>query len=181
MAAPSLTTHAQPCGTPRGAWSRLFFAVVAAACSLSACAETMSDEQLRKHLEQQFQERYIDPYVRGDTKGWLSVFAEDAVALHDDLPALEGRESIQRFAEAVSANFTIEKLDAVVDEVRRQGQWAWTRGHFDALFTAKSEHAPQGVAGPRQGKFLLIWERQDSGEWRVILDMGNGLAEAEGQ
>jgi hypothetical protein len=28
-------------------------------------------------------------------------------------------------------------------------------------------------AGRQSGKFLLVWERQPDGEWRIILDMGN--------
>jgi cytochrome c oxidase subunit 2 len=66
-------------------------------------------------------------------------------------------------------------LDAVVDEVRQNGNWAWTRGHFVAVFDEKTDSAPPGVAGERHGKFLLIWERQDDGTWLVVMDIGNRL------
>ena len=145
------------------------------AVAVSACDKEMSSEELRVHLERQFQERYIDPYVAGDTEAWLQVFASDVVALHDGLPPLDGKEAIRGFGDVVAQNFAIQKLDAVVDEVRREGRWAWTRGHFDALFEAKSASAPAGVAGERSGKFLLIWERQEDGEWLVIMDMGNSV------
>ncbi|MCY4565452.1 MAG: nuclear transport factor 2 family protein [Gammaproteobacteria bacterium] len=134
----------------------------------------MSPDELRSHLSDRFQAHYIAPYVAGDTDAWLEIFDEDIVALHDGLPALTGKAAVREFAEVVAGHFVIEKMDAVVDEVRRGGDWAWTRGRYDTLFTARSPDAPPGVAGPRQGKFLLMWERQSSGDWLVILDMGNG-------
>lgn len=145
------------------------------AIAILGCDSGDPAKDLHVALELEFQERYIAPYVAGDTGTWLQVFADNAVALHDGLPALSGKEAIRGFGDAVARNFVIQKLDAVVDEVRREGDWAWTRGHFDALFVEKTEDAPPGVAGPRSGKFLLIWERQDDGRWLVVMDMGNSL------
>lgn len=139
----------------------------------TGCAGEMSPDHLHSHLSNRFQAHYITPYVAGDTDAWLEVFAEDVVALHDGLPALTGKAAVRGFADTVAGNFAIEKMDAVINEVRRHGDWAWTWGRYDTLFTAKSPTAPPGVAGPRSGKFLLLWERQDSGDWLVILDMGN--------
>ena len=147
---------------------------------VSACGQNEPAENLHEHLEREFQERYIAPYVAGDAETWMGVFADDAVALHDGLPALEGKVAIRGFGDAVAQNFSIDKLDATIDEVRRNGEWAWTRGRFDALFTAKSAEAPPGVAGARAGKFLLVWERQQDGSWLVVLDMGNSLGSPPG-
>ena len=161
-------------------FSKSLMLVSLAVLAVSACDKEMSSEDLRVHLEQEFRDRYIAPYIAGDTDSWLQVFADEAVALHNGLPALEGKEAIGGFGDAVAQNFAIKKLDAVIDEVRRDGRWAWTRGTYDALFEAKSDNAPPGVAGPRSGKFLLIWERQDNGEWLVVMDMGNSLRQSPG-
>lgn len=142
---------------------------------MSSCGSEAQSPTITEHLKQKFAEEYIAPYVAGDTETWLDVFGETVVALHDGLPPLEGQDAIREFGNLVAQNFSIVRLDAVVDEVRREGDWAWTRGHFDALFEAKSDSAPPGVAGERRGKFLLIWERQANGEWLVIMDMGNSL------
>ena len=143
----------------------------------AACqAGDMSADEFRSHLTSRFQTHYIAPYVAGDSETWTRVFAEDVVALHNGLPALTGKAAVRDFAKMVAASFVIEKMEAVVDEIRRQGDWAWTRGRYDTLFTARSPEAPPGVAGARSGKFLLIWERQEDGQWLVILDMGNADA-----
>ncbi len=142
---------------------------------LCGCAESDKSAGTEPNLKTDFQTRYVDPYVAGDTDGWMEVFADDAVALHDGLPPLEGKVAIRSFAEAVAANFSINRLDAEIDEVRRNGDWAWTRGQFVADFEAKSDAAPPGVAGERWGKFMIVWERQADGRWLVIMDMGNGM------
>ncbi len=148
---------------------------------LSACEPQISSSELSTLLKEEFQNRYIQPYVAGNPDEWMNVFTEEAVALHDGLPPLSGKAAIHGFATTVAENFSIVRLDADIDEVRREGNWAWTRGHFDALFEAKTVSAPPGVAGEnavgvqqeRAGKFLLIWERQVDGRWLVMLDMGN--------
>ena len=145
------------------------------ALALVGCGDTGNETSAVPDLRTEFQKRYIEPYVAGDVDVWMQVFADDAVALHDGLPPLDGKPAIRRFADAVSSNFLIRRLDAEVDEVRHEGDWAWTRGRFVADFEAKSDAAPEGVAGERIGKFLLVWERQDDGSWLVIMDMGNGM------
>lgn len=153
----------------------LVFGIAICSLLLTACEPQMSSTDLSSHLKEEFQTRYIQPYVAGNADEWMDVFAEDAVALHDGLPTLSGRPAIRGFAEAVAENFSIVRLDAEIDEVRRDGNWAWTHGHFDAIFEAKTATAPPGVAGDRAGKFLLIWEHQANGQWLVILDMGNSI------
>ena len=149
---------------------------------LASCAENDNSMETAPDLKAEFQSRYIEPYIAGDVDNWMQVFADDAVALHDGLPPLDGKSAIREFGDAVSANFLIKKLDAEVDEVRRNGNWAWTRGRFVADFAEKSDAAPPGVAGERMGKFLLLWERQVDGNWLVIMDMGNGMqAPPDGQ
>jgi len=123
-------------------------------------------------FEQLFADRYVEPYNARDVDRWLQAFAEDAVGMHNGLPPLTGREAIRGFGEAVRDNFEVAQIDAGIDEVRRSGDWAWTRGHYTSEFVPKpgTEGLP---AGRQTGKFLLIWERQPDGDWRIILDMGN--------
>ncbi len=142
---------------------------------LSGCASAPNPQSIQSHLSERFQNDYLAPYVAGNIDVWLEVFAEDAVALHDGMPALQGSNGIRGFGDAVSSNFVIRKMDARIDEVRLQARWAWTRGTFVANFEAKSSAAPPGVAGERAGKFLLIWELGDDDLWRVVMDMGNSL------
>ena len=123
-------------------------------------------------FEQLVLKEYIEPYKTGDTEGWLEVFADDAVGMHNTLPALEGKQALRRFAETVHGTFNIEQLDVTVDSVITEGDWALTRGNFIASFVPKGEDV-ENQADPRQGKYILLWERQADGTWKIILDMGN--------
>ena len=117
-------------------------------------------------------EQYILPFKNADTEKWMAVFAEDAVGMHNTLPPFVGKPAIQQFAEIVKTNLNIEQMDIVVDNVQVNGDWALTRGSFTTLMVPKNVTDSSGMK-PAVGKFILLWERQEDGQWKVILDMGN--------
>ncbi len=116
-------------------------------------------------------ERYVEPFKKGDLDAWLEAFAEHALALHNRRPMDEGKAAIAEFGRAVHTNFDIRQFDVTVSHVRHHGDWAYTSGLYTSHFVSKADgSSPFGVG---QGKFLLVWERQADGEWKIILDMGN--------
>jgi ketosteroid isomerase-like protein len=115
---------------------------------------------------------YLAPYKSGDIDEWLAIFADDAVGMHNTVPPLEGIDALRDFGEKVHENLRIEQLDVTVDEVRRSGDWAYTRGGYAALFVPTD--APADAEIPtRHGKYFLLWERQPDGSWKILIDMGN--------
>ena len=136
------------------------------------CSEKEEQVASLPEFEQLVLESYIEPYKTGDTERWLEIFADDAVGMHNTLPALEGKQALRKFAETVHGTFNIEQLDVTVDSVLTQGDWALTRGNFITSFVLKDEDV-ENQSEPRQGKYILLWERQDDGTWKIILDMGN--------
>ena len=115
---------------------------------------------------------YVEPYKSGDVEGWLEIFAAGAVGMHNTIPALEGKQALRQFAETVHRTIDIEQLDVTVDSIIQSGNWALTRGNFTADFVLKEGNTEER-SRPRQGKYILLWERQNDGTWKVILDMGN--------
>ena len=115
-------------------------------------------------------ERYVEPFQNGDVDTWLQVFADDALAMHNTLPPLRGRQAIRGFGEMVRDNLDIQRFDVEVLEIKQKGDFIMSDGAF------VSRMVPRGTVheGPDSaGKFVLVWQRQPDGEWRVILDMGN--------
>jgi ketosteroid isomerase-like protein len=51
------------------------------------------------------------------------------------------------------------------------GNVAWTRGEYVSEFVGKSDG--KSAWGVERGKFLLIWQRQPDGVWKIVLDTGN--------
>ena len=150
----------------------LYMLVVALVLPAYGCSEKEEQVASLPDFEQLVLKEYIEPYKAGDTEGWLEVFTDDAVGMHNTLPALEGKQALRRFAETVHSAFNVEQLDVTVDSVITQGNWALTRGNFVANFVPEDAGA-ENRTNPRQGKYILLWERQDDGTWKIILDMGN--------
>ena len=140
--------------------------------AVSCEAPAPSEEQFRAWVE----ERYAQPFRNGQTDRWVEAFASDAAGMHHTLPALEGRDAIRDFGRLVHGTFVIDRFELTVNEVQVKDAWALTRGSFVSRFVPREAavaQQPGAEAAPTAGKFVLIWERQDDGEWRIILDMGN--------
>ena len=150
----------------------LYMLLVALVLFANGCSRQDRQAASLPDFEQLVLKEYIEPYKTGDTEGWLEVFADDAVGMHNTLPALEGKQALRRFAETVHGTFDIEQLDVTVDSVITEGDWALTRGNFVANFVLKGEDV-ENQSEPRRGKYILLWERQADDTWKVILDMGN--------
>ena len=151
------------------AWAALCGALVLA---VSCESPAPGERQFRIWVE----DRYAQPFRDGETELWIEAFGDDAVGMHHTLPVLEGREAIRRFGRMVHETFVIDRFDLTVEEVRVEGAWALTRGSFASRFLPRdaSQSIAPGVETPAtEGKFILLWERQDDGEWRIVLDMGN--------
>jgi ketosteroid isomerase-like protein len=57
---------------------------------------------------------------------------------------------------------------AALFEVARSGELAYQRGTY--LSKAQNEH---GTLTAATGKFLVVWRKQASGEWKAIVDIDN--------
>lgn len=123
-------------------------------------------------LVERVQSGYVEPFRSGEVERWLEVFTDDVIALHDGPPRMDGKDQLRAFAEVVHSNFAIRRFEVVVDEVRMQGDWAMTVGHYLADFQPRTEQAYAPASGPRQGKFMFLWVRDGNG-WRIMTDMGN--------
>jgi ketosteroid isomerase-like protein len=92
--------------------------------------------------------RYVEPFRRGDIQRWIAAFDEEAIALHNRRPPDRGRDAIEAFGSMVHESFELAEYDVEVTDISEP-------------------------FGREQGKFLLLWERQEDESWKIILDMGN--------
>jgi len=122
-------------------------------------------------FDRMVQQRYVAPFKAGDAATWSRVFAPDAVGLHDRRGADVGQAAIAEFGQRVAGFLRVDRFDVTVEEVRVNGQWAFTRGSFDTRLLLRSDGKDSGLGG--HGKFFFLWERQRDGEWKIIVDMGN--------
>lgn len=109
-------------------------------------------------------EVFEDAYYRGDAETIAQAYTEDAELLVPGAPAVKGRQAIaQAWKKIIGAGGN--RLDIRTIEVQEAGDWAYEVGRF----TAK---APEGKV-LSVGKYIVIWKRQDGGEWKTYRDIFN--------
>ena len=121
-------------------------------------------------------ERYVAPFVAGDVPKWLEIFDDDAIAIHNGIPARKGKQAIAGFGNFVAANIRIEDMRVQLSEVSMNGTWAYTWGTYHSRLIMKSTGQPMPDHA-ENGKVFFLWERQTDGIWKIQVDMGNSLRE----
>ncbi len=123
---------------------------------------------------QLFEQRYVLPFKEGRAADWATVFASDAVALHNRRPADIGIDKITAFGELVADTFVLAQYDVDVVDTRVGCDWAISHGNFTSAFVFREtgEAAPWG---PESGKFLIAWEHSKDSGWKIVADMGNSI------
>jgi len=104
----------------------------------------------------------------GGIDAWVSYFADDGVMVTkgDDL---KGREEIY---ESMGSAFSLpgfslrwEPIDA---KVSADGSLGYTYGRYKRKYMDD-----KGNEILATGKYTTIWQKQNDGSWKIVLDMGN--------
>lgn len=103
----------------------------------------------------------------GDGKALADLYTEAAVLLPPGAERIEGRGKIAEFWQgAIDSGLADPDLEAV--EVVESGDLAYEVGKLS--ITAPGE---DGEPTPVSGKYIVIWQRGDDGEWRLHRDIWN--------
>ena len=138
----------------------------AALFALTGCQkaqDTAADEQAIRAST----DAWDDAYNAGDTAALAAAYAEDAVLLPPNAPAVSGRAAIGEFLTADSANTRGAGLSFAIDSdstVGVSGDLA-----YEAV-TFKVNDASGATVGT--GKFIGVFNRKD-GKWLLVRDTWN--------
>jgi uncharacterized protein (TIGR02246 family) len=100
-------------------------------------------------------------FHKGDADSISRMYTEDAELFMPGAPVLEGRDAIHQAWEKIVGTGG-NTLRTVVREVQESGELAFDTGQFTAT-------APNGSV-LNTGKWIVIWKRQSSGEWKIHRD-----------
>jgi uncharacterized protein (TIGR02246 family) len=102
----------------------------------------------------------------GDYATAASYYAEDAVFMPPNAPAVEGRAGIQKNLESFGR---VNAFSESVVELEGVGDLAYARLNFDLTITPPNFTTPM----TDKGKVLIVLRRQADGKWRTAKGMFN--------
>ena len=108
-------------------------------------------------------DQYTSSMNAGDLDRWISLWADDAIQMAPDAPAVIGKEQIRTKYESIFAQF-IFKMAIANEDVKISGDLACSHGKYTVTMTPKAE----GETIMIDGKYLSIEERQADGSWKII-------------
>ncbi len=123
-----------------------------------------ADVQAILNLEQ----RVFDAQIAGDIDAWLSSFAEDAVVMVPNLPALTTKLAIRQWNEPIFEQFDLHE-ESDFREVDVAGDWGYIRAHWIWTQTPKGG----GEAVQETGNSIWIVRRQPDGSWKIARGIYN--------
>lgn len=102
----------------------------------------------------------------GDLDLFMSLWADDAIRMEQDSPAIIGKEQIRAHFKVPFEQVKIDIATYGETETEVSGDLAFSYGNFTITYTPKEE-------GPKtyfDGKWLDILKRQADGSWKIYCD-----------
>jgi uncharacterized protein (TIGR02246 family) len=144
------------------------------ACSTDAPpADSADDAQLTdveaRAIVERMNQEWDAAIIAGDFEAAVAMYAQDAIRMQPDLPALEGRDAIRAWMLSESDTYTFEGSNEILEVRALSPDWIMMRGV--GTFTA----TPKVGGEPRyqEEKWLTLVQRQADGSWKWYRDSGS--------
>ena len=130
------------------------------------CAEDNSGDQEKKLLsvDREFSQMSVD---KGAAEAFNFYLADSAIELSAGSMPVFGRENIYIEMEPEQKLYKLEWQPQKA-EVAESGELGYTWG-----FYTLSSPDSSGVERQVDGKYLNVWKKDDEGNWKVMIDIGN--------
>jgi uncharacterized protein (TIGR02246 family) len=159
----------------------LLAAIFATACTTSCDRVDEKDSQAQHQQEIQQSRAADQAAIRAASAAWsqastakdldktISFYADDALQLPEKAPAAKGKENIRKnWAPLLAAPGAGLSFQTTTVEIARSGELAYETGTYDLVTTDK-----QGKSSDEEGKYVVVWKKQNDGSWKVVVDIDN--------
>jgi len=123
---------------------------------------TASDEDVEVIICR-LSEQWTGLWNSGQLDQVVDLYTKDALYLPAHANPIHGRKNIREFLREPmrqgATDFTLR-----IDFIQRAGNLAYDVGHYSIQLPQ-----PDGSKKLDQGRYLVIWQRQESGEWRMLV------------
>jgi ketosteroid isomerase-like protein len=113
--------------------------------------------------------RYDSAAIRGDTATLAGLYADDAVLMFSNIPAVRGRDAIAKAYGGMASSEKVSALKLTTQDVIAAGDYAIETGAFDMT----SQAAKGGKPVHDVGKYLVLWKKQPDGSYKILRDIAN--------
>lgn len=135
-------------------------------------------------------DRYVAAVNDGDLDALMALWDDEGVLSPPGQPRVDGKAAIRRWYQEMFRQMDAD-VDITSDQRRIAGDWAYDRGTFTMKLSPKGPSpSPQGATTPATGpataevsgapaqsyNYLVILERQGSGDWKVAQNIWNPTA-----
>ena len=112
---------------------------------------------------------YVAAWKAANASKIAQLYAENALVLYPNQPAVTGRSAIGDYFKEFFAEFPKNEFELTSAELEIAGPWAFDRGAY------RWKGIPRAGGAPAEdsGKYLVVLRRQASGEWKIARDMDN--------
>lgn len=137
--------------------------------SLMSCSPTPIDEQREQSALMQVSREWAQAAASGDLERIVSYWADDAIVLPPDQPAVVGKAAIRDYVRAGQAvpgfSVTWEPEQATI---ARGGDLGYLIEHNRFTFGDA-----KGGVRTQFGKAITVWRKDANGSWKCVIDTWN--------
>lgn len=113
--------------------------------------------------------KYVAAWLAANAEQITNVYADKAIVLYPNQPAIAGRAAILSYLKKKFKEFRQDNFELISDEVEIIGSIAYDRGKYKW----KGTPVKGGNTIDDHGKYLVILQQQSDGSWKVLRDMDN--------
>jgi ketosteroid isomerase-like protein len=113
-------------------------------------------------------EKFCQDTGGNNVDAWVSYFAENGVMLTGTGPIIGKEEIYEIMGKSFSLNGYSLQWEPLYAKASNDGTMGYTYGKY-----IRSSKDSDGKTITASGHYTSIWEKQEDGEWKIVLDMGN--------
>jgi uncharacterized protein (TIGR02246 family) len=138
--------------------------MIAAAAAIALSAGTVAADQAAdiRSIESVLA-KYEQALNASDADTVLTLYADDGVFMAQHSAPNIGKDAIRRAYEGVFDAIDLDIRFTVDEVIQASPQWAFARTRSEGFVTINAT----GEKGPEANQELFVFEKQDSGEWKI--------------
>ncbi|PHN05460.1 DUF4440 domain-containing protein [Flavilitoribacter nigricans] len=111
--------------------------------------------------------------IAGEYDKVVGAYTEDGKIFPNNAPILEGSELIRNYWTPRPGRTSRTVHHRIIpEEIRILGHEAYDWGYYEGRTRLED-----GTEVPWRGKYVIVWKKSEEGDWKIYLDIWNGVAD----